>query len=63
MCNGFGSCIFKDMYFKYLFITIFFSQARYIEGGNETAVKIVKIDAADDWAAIQQEVDCIKSYI
>ncbi|KAL5271004.1 hypothetical protein ACHWQZ_G001603 [Mnemiopsis leidyi] len=31
-------------------------QARYIDGGAETAVKIVKIDAGDDWAAIQQEV-------
>ena len=32
------------------------NQARYIDGGAETAVKIVKIDAGDDWAAIQQEV-------
>lgn len=31
-------------------------QARYIASGAETAVKIVKIDAGDDWAAIQQEV-------
>ena len=31
-------------------------QAKYIETGQETAVKIVKIDSGEDWVAIQQEV-------
>lgn len=38
---------------------ILYFQARYIDGGAETAVKIVKIDAGDDWAAIQQEVGTV----